>query len=322
MAVLWVLFSIRQALLIVYISSLLALGFTPMILALERQRIIGWRGLPRWVAILIVYFGLLALVAAIIAVVLPPLLAQAAQMWEELPATLVRLQARLVRARLLQHKLTNEEILAHLPSPGTALTIAVGALQSVLGMLGAIVAVLVLPYYLLVEADSLRSGLLKLFPLERRPWIEKMTHDVTFKVGAWLNGQILLSAIIGVTASLGLWLLGVPYFYVLGLLAAIGEFVPIIGPIVSAIPAVLVASTLSLEKAALVIAYLSVQQFVEGNILVPRIMARQVGVSAWGVIVALLVGSELLGPIGAILAVPSAAIVQVFLQEYLDRDDA
>jgi predicted PurR-regulated permease PerM len=196
-----------------------------------------------------------------------------------------------------------------------------GALQSVVGTVGTLVATLVLPYYLLIEAASLQSGFLKLFAPERRPWIARMTRDVTVKVGAWLNGQLLLSAIIGVTASLGLWALGVPYFYVLGLIAALGEFVPIIGPIVAAIPAVLLAFSVSVHTGIFVIIYFSVQQFIEGNILVPKVMQRQVGVSAWSVIVALLIGSELLGVVGAILAVPSAAIVQVFLQEYLERDN-
>lgn len=318
---LWLLYSIRGALLIIYISSLLALGFTPMIRTLERTRFVGAGRLPRWAAILIVYFGLLTLIATVAAVVLPPLASQATQLWRDLPAHVVQAQMWLAQYGLLGRQWTVEEMFGFLPGAGAAFTVILGAVGSVIGTLGTVIAIVVLPYYLLVEADGLQRGLLKLFPPERRPWIARMTRDVTFKVGAWLNGQILLGAIIGVTASLGLWLLGVPYFYVLGLIAAIGEFVPIVGPIIAAIPAVLLAGTISLQKAALVAAFFMVQQFVEGNILVPRIMERQVGVSAWSVIVALLVGGELLGMIGAILAVPTAAIVQVFLQAYLDRDE-
>ena len=139
-----------------------------------------------------------------------------------------------------------------------------------------------------------------------------MTRDVTVKVGAWLNSQCLLGVVIGVTASLGLWVLGVPYFYVLGLIAAVGEFVPIIGPILAAIPSVLLGFSVSVHTGIFVIVYFSVQQFIEGNILVPRLMQRQVGVSAWSVIVALLIGSELLGVVGAILAVPSRQSCRCF----------
>ena len=321
-AILWVLYSVRAALLVIYVSGLLAVGFTPLIRWLEGQRLVGASRLPRWAAILVLYFGLLAIFAAMLTLIIPPLVRQASQLWQELPADIQRLESFLVERGLLGHQWTIDEAIKALPAPSSALPVLLGALQSVIGTIGTVVAVLVLPYYLLVEADSLQAGLLKLFPPERRPWLARMTHDVTYKVGAWLNGQILLSLAIGVTASIGLWLLGVPYFYVLGLIAAMGEFVPIVGPIVAAIPAVLVALSQSVPTALLVIAYFSVQQFIEGNIIVPKLMERQVGVSAWTVIVALLIGSELLGVVGAILAVPSAAIVQVFLQEYLSRDDA
>jgi predicted PurR-regulated permease PerM len=321
-ALLWLLYSVRAALLVIYVSGLLAVGFSPIIGWLEGRKVVGFGGLPRWVAILVVYFGILGLLAASIALMLPPVVSQASQLWEELPNDILRLQALLVQYRVLDHRWTLDEVLKTLPGPSAALPVLLGALQSVVGAIGTIVGVLVLPYYLLIEAESLQAGFLKLFSPDRRPLIERMTRDVTRKVGAWLNGQLLLSAVIGVTASLGLWALGVPYFYVLGLIAAVGEFVPIIGPIVAAVPAVLLAFSASVHTGIFVIIYFSVQQFVEGNILVPRVMERQVGVSAWSVIVALLVGSELLGVVGAILAVPSAAIVQVFLQEYLDRDNS
>jgi predicted PurR-regulated permease PerM len=319
-ALLWVLYEIRGALLVIYISGLLALGFSPIVQVMERQRIVGTSRLPRWAALLVLYFGILSVAAALFAVVLPPLFRQSAQLWSDLPAYIAQAQRALVEHRILDREMSIDEILKMLPSPSAALPALFGALQSVIGAMGTVIAILVLPYYLLVESESLHGGLLKLFPVERRPWVARITYDVTHKVGAWLNGQLLLSAIIGVTASAGLWLLGVPYFYVLGLIAALGEFVPIIGPIVSAVPAVLLGLTVSVHTGLFAAVYFGVQQFIEGNILVPRVMQRQVGVSAWTVIVALLIGSELLGIVGAILAVPSAAIVQVFLQEYLNRD--
>lgn len=320
-AALWILYSIRGALLVIYISGLLALGFTPMIRSLERQRLIGWRRLPRWAAILVVYFGLLALIGATIAIILPPLLGQTSQLWRDLPAHLVRAQSLLQQYRLVDHQLTVDEILGFLPGPGATFTAILGALEGVIGTLGTIVAILILPYYLLVEADTLQKAFLKMLPAQRRPAIARMTRDVTYKVGAWLNGQMVLGIIMGVSTSFALWLFDIPYFYVFGLVSAAGEFIPVVGPVLAAVPAVLLAATASIQQALIVIVFFGVQQFIEGNILVPRIMERQVGVSASTVVVALLIGSELLGVVGAILAVPSAAIVQVFLQEYLARDE-
>ncbi len=138
---------------------------------------------------------------------------------------------------------------------------------------------------------------------------------MTTKVSAWLGGQLLLAAIIGSTAALGLWLLGVPYFYVLALVAAVGEMIPVIGPLIAAIPAILVAFTVSPAVALGVAIFFVIQQQVENHVLVPKIMERQVGVSAVIVIVSLLLGGSLLGIAGAILAVPTAAILQVLFEE-------
>jgi predicted PurR-regulated permease PerM len=134
-------------------------------------------------------------------------------------------------------------------------------------------------------------------------------------VSAWLAGQLLLAVLIGTTAGLALWLLGVPYFYVLALIAGLGEMIPVVGPILSAIPAVGVALTVSPATALFVGIFFLVQQQIENHVLVPKIMERQVGVSAGIVIIALLVGGSLLGIVGAILAVPTAAILQVVFQE-------
>jgi predicted PurR-regulated permease PerM len=125
----------------------------------------------------------------------------------------------------------------------------------------------------------------------------------------------MLGAIIGITSAIGLWLLGIPFFYVLAVISGVGEMIPIVGPILAAIPAVAVAATVSFKKVLLVIAFFIIQQQFENHVLVPKVMERQVGVSAVFVIVSLLIGANLLGIVGAILAVPTAAILQVVFTE-------
>jgi predicted PurR-regulated permease PerM len=139
-------------------------------------------------------------------------------------------------------------------------------------------------------------------------------------VSAWLGGQLLLGGTIGATSAIGLWALGIPYFYVLALLSALGEMIPIVGPILAAIPAIAVASTVSLKKVIFVIIFFVVQQQLENHILVPKIMSRQVGLSPVTVIVSLLIGGSLLGIVGALLAVPTAAILQVVASELLSEE--
>jgi predicted PurR-regulated permease PerM len=138
------------------------------------------------------------------------------------------------------------------------------------------------------------------------------------KVSAWLGGQLFLGGIIGVTSAIGLWFIGIPYFYVLALISAVGELIPVVGPFLAAIPAVAVAGTVSYQKVLAVVIFFVVQQQVENHVLVPKVMSRQVGVSAVTVIVALLIGGKLLGIVGALLAVPTAAILQVLFTEVME----
>jgi predicted PurR-regulated permease PerM len=195
----------------------------------------------------------------------------------------------------------------------------IGAAWGFFGGIMGLFTILILTFYLLVEADSIRGAFMRLFPRGRRTQVAHASAEATLKVSAWLNGQLLLASIIGITAAIGLWLLGVPYFYVLALIAALGEMIPIVGPILAAIPAIAVASSVSGQQALFVAIFFIVQQQIENHILVPKIMERQVGISPVVVIIALLIGGSLMGVMGAILAVPTAAIIQVIYLEFERR---
>ena len=111
-----------------------------------------------------------------------------------------------------------------------------------------LLTILILTFYFLVEAEELREVLLRLFPSANRARVDAVSRAIIVKVSAWLGGQLLLGAIIGTTSAIGLWLLGIPFFYVLALISGVGEMIPIVGPILSALPAVAVAATVSFKK--------------------------------------------------------------------------
>ncbi len=322
----WLLFLVRDVLLLIYVSALLAIGFSPLIRLLERQRIlpIGTRRLPRWLAILVLYVAILGVAVGIGFLVVPPLVTQAREFWAQLPTMIERGQQFLVERGLLGQPITVRDILQQAPMrPGAdAVGTLLGAVWGVVGGVVGVVTILILTFYLLVESESILTTFVRLFPRERRPRVEAVSREITRKVSAWLGGQILLAAVIGSTAAVGLGLLGVPYFYVLAVIAAVGEVIPVVGPVPPAIPGIAVAFSVSGSKALWVALFYLAQQQLEGHILVPKVMQRQVGVSAVTVIVALLIGSSLLGIVGALLAVPTAAIVQVLVQELVLRDDA
>jgi predicted PurR-regulated permease PerM len=250
--------------------------------------------------------------------VIPPLVHQAQSLWVALPGMFERAQQFLISKGIIAEHLTFREAVAKTPgSGGDAAGAIAGAVINVVGGIFGVITILILTFYLLVESAGLRDTFLRLFPKGQRLRVHQAGHEVTLKVSAWLGGQLLLGTIIGASSAIGLWALGIPFFYVLALLSGIGELIPVIGPVLSAIPALAVASTVSLNKVLFVAIFFAVQQQLENHVLVPRIMSKQVGVSAVTVIASLLIGGSLLGIVGALLAVPTAAILQVVATEVL-----
>jgi predicted PurR-regulated permease PerM len=323
--IVWCAFLVRDVLLIIYVSGLLAIGFSPIIRLIERQKVlpIGTRRLPRWLAILVLYVTIIGTLTGVGFMVVPPLIEQSQQLVKALPEMFNRVQDFLIAKGLLSEHLSWQEAVAKAPSGGSgeAVGTVLGAVAGVVGGLVGLLTILILTFYILVDADDLRDTMLRLFAPRERARVAAASRDITVKVSAWLGGQLLLGGIIGATSAIGLWLLGIPFFYVLALISGIGELIPVVGPILAAIPAVAVAATVSLNKVLLVVVFFIIQQQFENHVLVPKVMERQVGVSAVTVIVALLIGGKLLGIIGAILAVPSAAILQVVLAEIIAARD-
>jgi predicted PurR-regulated permease PerM len=320
----WALFLARDAILLVYISVLLATGFGPVVRGIEHQRVVpvGTKRLPRWLAILVVYLMIMGTLTGVGIMIVPPLVSQAGELWQRLPNLIERGQDVLIGYGVLDHRITLEEAVRSAPaSSGNAMGTMAVALTRVFGGIFGFLTVLILTFYLLVESDSLFAGFARLFPRADRPRVEAAANKIAAKISAWLNGQLILAGTIGSSAAIGLYLLGVPYFYVLALVAAIGEMIPVIGPLMAAIPSIVVALSVSPQIALMTTLFFVVQQQIENHLLVPKVMERQVGVSATIVIVALLIGGSLLGIVGALLAVPTAAILQVIVTEMIDERD-
>jgi predicted PurR-regulated permease PerM len=320
---LMVAYNVRSVLLLIYVSALFAMGISPLVQIIERRRLlpVGPR-FPRWLAILLIYAAILGAIITIGAVVIPPLLDQADELRRTLPDKIEQAQAQLVRLGILRRPITISEAVQQAPasSGGAAVGTIIGAVRGVLGGVFGTITMILLTFYMLVDSNVIFSFFVKLFPRRHRVRVRIISETVVTKVSAWLGGQLLLALIIGLTSAIGLGLMGVPYFYVLALISAVGEMIPMVGPILSAIPAILVAVTVSPALAAGVAVFFMVQQQLENTVLVPKVMGRQVGLSAVTVIIALAIGGELLGVVGAILSVPTAAIIQVLVQELVTPD--
>jgi len=189
----------------------------------------------------------------------------------------------------------------------------VGTLAEVGGIILDVVLALVISIYLLVDGPRLRESSLALVPSQHRAKALFLQDNVSRVLGGYLRGQLTLAGVIGVATGVGMALLGLPYAVVLGVLAGLFELVPMFGPILSAIPAVVVALFQPFPTVAWVLLFFLAIQQVENNVLAPRISGHAVGLHPLGAMFALLVGFQVAGVLGGLFAVPVAGVLWVLL---------
>lgn len=308
---LWFLWFIREIVAIFIVAIMLASVIDPFADWFAKNKI------PRGLAVLIVYTILLALAAVIVIVLAPIIAEQSAQLIQNLSARSADIVESFVRFQQSHQFL--ESITTSLQSFGQNISSSAGSLfttvKGFFGGLAALLIVLVLAFYMVVEEDSMRKYFKTLAPVEYQPYITQTLKKMQAKIGAWLRGQIILGFFVGLAIYVGLKLLGVPYALLLALIAGIFEIIPYVGPIISLIPAAIIGFALSpFAGIGTVILYLIIQQ-IENNVLVPKIMQKVTGLSPVLSILALLIGVKVGGIIGAILAIPLATMIAVVVED-------
>jgi predicted PurR-regulated permease PerM len=239
-----------------------------------------------------------------------------------LPQYAADLQAR---APEVQNTLDGYGIQADLDQLKARLTVAVeqggtdvlnnlvGTLAEVGGIILDSVLVLVISLYLLIDGPRFRTRSLALVPLRHRPKALFLEDHVSRVLGGYLRGQLTLAIIIGVAAGIGTGLLGLPYAVVLGVLAGLFELVPMFGPILSVVPAEIIALFMPFPTVIWVLFFFLAVQQLENNVLAPRISGHAVGLHPLGAMFALLAGFQLAGLLGGLFAVPLAGVLWVLL---------
>lgn len=310
-----------NVLVLVLIAIILASGLQPFVAWIRGHLSIG-----RGPTILMVYGLFLAVVVAMVVFVLPAALVQLERTVNSLPPFLdaAREWAATIRPAGLGRGLTSLiDAAAQVvrpaqvaPAPGQVVQVGLTVAET----LTSVVTLLVVVFFWLTEHARLQRYALAFVPADRRKRARDVWNAAETRLGMWVRGQLILMASIGVATSIAYTLLGVPAALLLGLIAAIAEAVPIVGPLLGAIPAVLVAATVSPELALAVAAIYLVLQIVEGNILVPLVMRNTAGISPFLVILSVLIGGAAGGFVGALLAVPIAAAGEVLIEGLQARE--
>lgn len=310
----------RDVALLVFLAVLLGAALEPVVAAIR-----GRTGIGRGLAIIIVYAAFMAVVIGIAVVIVPAAFVQLSTALAKLPSFLDQVQtwAGSLRPGALGDGITSLVDAARAPfKPGQSPDAgAILDVSLVVGQVaGALITLLFLVFFWLTERSRLQRYVLAFAPLPRRAGIRDAWNEVETRLGLWARGQLLLMATIGLDTGIAYSLIGLPAAVLLALIAALTEIIPIVGPFIGAIPAILIATTVSPQTVVLtLVAYLALQA-IEGNVLVPMIMRNSVGLSPFLVLVSLLVGGSVGGVLGAIVAVPVVAGVTVVLERLQDRD--
>ncbi|HTR98048.1 MAG TPA: AI-2E family transporter [Candidatus Acidoferrales bacterium] len=325
----WLLWELREVLLLVGFSAVLAFALDPLVSALERVKT-PWGPVRRGIAAALVVLAIVALGAWALMMVLPQLARELSRFVAGAPASLERLLAAL-RAFAISRgagawlgplggddPMSAAELLRQV---GVAVLGFVGRSFGSIGHVVGLALIPVLAFWLLAEREAVERSALDFIPEGVRPRVAQVIKAIDRALRSYVRGQSIVCATMGVLVGLALWLLHVPVPALLGTVVAIAEVVPILGFWTASLAIVLAGWAASPEQALWGwLAYLAVNQGVS-LLVTPRVMGRHMKLHPFVVIVSILSGGALLGAAGAVLALPLAAAVQSVVSEFARRPD-
>lgn len=307
-------------LLLLFFAILLASALEPLVGTMRDRLRLG-----RSLTILVVYLAFFAAVIGIAFIVVPAAIKQGEEIIASLPPFFDQTKAWAadLRPAALARSVgalveSVEGILKPpaAPDPDTVTEVGAAVAEGAV----ALVTLLTIVFFWLVEHARLQRYTLAFISADRRAGARDAWNEIETRLGLWVRGQLILMGAIGIATGITYTVLGLPGSLLLALIAALTEAIPIVGPLFGAIPAVLVAATVSPELAVIVAIIYLVLQFLEGAVLVPMVMRSTVGISPLLIFVSLLVGGAVGGLVGAFLAVPIAASVEIVLSRLQARE--
>jgi predicted PurR-regulated permease PerM len=313
---------LREVLTLIYVSALFAVVLTPAVNGIMGFQLRGSRHVSRPVAIVLLLSCVFLAIALFFVVGLPPVIRNLHQFANDLPDRIPPIVAHIKRLPLAD-KLGVDTITQRAEDALDATAAYLFAsFPDWMARLLDLLTALVLCVYFMLEGDHAYRWLLSLFAPVRRRRLDDTLKRAELRMSKWLFGQGLLMLILGVCSTLVFGLLHVRYFFLLGVLMGLMNIVPIAGGILTILLVGLVAALDSWTKMAAVFLFYFLYVNVENAVLVPRIMRHSVDLMGLTVLIALIVGTELAGIPGALVAVPTAALIAVLMDEYLVQSDS
>jgi predicted PurR-regulated permease PerM len=304
-------YTVRSALLLIYVSAVLAVILSPAVNAVHRLSLFGWQP-SRRAAILLILLTIAAALVLLFAFAVPPIIRDLTDLGKQLPQKLSALHWRMNSVPVLS-SVNPGSIERYFASiAGTIGSLVTNVTQAV----AAAVAIPTLTAYLILDSERAFNWAMSLFPASAAERLRPTLLRAGERMRRWLVGQAILMLVLGLASGVTFGFMGIRYFYLLAVFGGIANIIPFFGPILTVVVASLIASTDSLWKVLGVLAFYLVYQQIENSLLTPRIMKSQVKLCSSAVFVALLVGGEFAGLVGALVAVPSAVSVLALIGEY------
>ena len=319
MIVLLFLYKIRNILVLLFMAILIVTAIDPMVDYLQKKKI------PRSLGVLLVYLLFFIVAGLAVYFVVPPLIEQSDEFSQKIPEYSQGVMDYLSNANRyfqdhnialnIQRIMDNfNNAIANLP--GAIFSKTVDLLNNIIS----IIVVLAMAFYMTVKEEGIKKFIVSITPEKHREYTASLTDRVEFKIGKWVQGQFILMFIIFILDFIGLYLIGIPYALPLAIFAGVMEIVPYIGPIIASVPGIVLGLLISpLTGLATALLYFFAQQF-ESNIVVPQVMKKTVGLNPIAVILAILIGLEMGGFLGAIIAIPLATVVSVFVSDLVEKE--
>ena len=312
---------LREVLTLVYISALFAVVLTPAVNGIMSFRMRGSRRISRGLAIALLLTCAFLAIALFFVVGLPPVIRNLRQFATDLPARIPPILARIKRIPLAD-KLGVDAITQRAEDAlSSSAAFLLASFPDWMGHFFNLLTALVLCVYFMLEGDRAYLWMLTLFSPANRLRLDSTLQRAELRMSKWLFGQALLMLILGLSSTLVFGLLHVRYFFLLGILMGLMNIVPIAGGVVTILLVAFVAALDSWTKMAAVFLFYAVYVNIENAVLIPRIMRHSVNLMGLAILIALIAGTELAGIPGALVAVPTAALIAVLMDEYLVRKD-
>lgn len=310
------LYLLKDVFIIFLFAIIIASAISPFANWLEEK------GFPRLLGVLVLFLIVLALVGFLLSLIVPFISQEVNQLLTTLPETLSKISTSLEQAQAGAPQYLDfvSEIQNILETLSTYLQQSaqsiVGLVVSIFGGVTSFIAIVIISFYLSVTKNGIQNFLGSIIPEKYEAYAIGLWKRSETKVGRWLQGQLLLGLVVGLVVYVGLSLMGIKYALIFALLAAVLEIVPIVGPVLAAIPPVFLAFLQAPSLGLWVILFYVVVQQLENHVLVPLVLGKTIGLNPVVIIISLLMGQQLAGIPGMILSVPVATVIVELLDDF------